>query len=553
MYMSRADHVLDDVHARNRIQAKVHQSGRGRHANRISETENPLGSFLQSAMEHRGITQTDFARRLGISRDKVRRLIFRDLIEIQSSLAECIVQVLDLNDTEREKFSRLLIGNRRIEPLSQALPEEGISVAVGAASEGVWLSLPREGASHVPYLKGRETAEEKHADERGRKAAEPGTDMGRFLVEHLDARGMKRSDLAKAINVTPSTITRFIQGNIAVISADSRERIIRELGLDEASRLEFNRLTVQRQRADISVHKFSHIDLDKLTEYLQKLQGFYEKGGYAAFVELETRQCYRLLRSAGFSKKESRAIELQWRFGMLCGSANEAAVEWEERVLPTIRFYDLLEKEIDFRGIPPLQAEIYIAHIQARRAPLYRQLGNYQESLKQFSDALDVYAHYLNKPEDRRLLVELYYSRAHVYAVQGMKERWERDIERARLRAEEEKDEKHRRELVGLVVYTQGEGYKRLAFHEGDRFSKDMKEDFARKGLELFRDSHMEESKWVGHGILNGVARAQCMALIDPEVAMKDAERLRTEALQLYPSIVQKINRIIDYARKHLQ
>lgn len=134
----------------------------------------------------------------------------------------------------------------------------------------------------------------------------------------------------------------------------------------------------------------------------------------------------------------------------------------------------------------------------------------------------------------------------------GERNLWQEDIRKARMRAGEEKDEKRRRELVGLVDYTEGEGYKRLAFNESNLFTREQKEEFARKGLKLFEASHMEESRWIGHRILNGVAQAQCMALIDPETALKDAERLRAEALQFYPSIVQKIDRIIDYARKRL-
>jgi plasmid maintenance system antidote protein VapI len=542
------DHEYESPHSR----IKVRQSGRGRRANIIHDTENPLGSFLQSMMERRGITQTDFARMLDLSRDKVRRLISRNAIEIQSWIAERIVQVLGLSDAEREEFSRLMTANRQVESLTQTLPEEGTGPIASVAPHEVWLSLPSASPSFDVPLKGKRDTNEKQVSKRGRKAVEPLTDIGRFLEDHLRENGMRRSDLAKAIEVAPSTITRFMQGNTAAIREETKERICRELGLDTSARLEFDRLTAHELQVAITVHKFTSIDLDELAKNLHELQGFYERG-LADFVLLEAHRLYLFLKRAEFSKSERRALDLQWRFGMLRGSANEAAVQWDDRVIPTIAFYNELEEEIKLRGIQEDLSKIYIAHIQTRRAPLYRQLNKYQQSLREFTEALDVYAHYLDTSEDRRLLVELYYSRAHVYAVQGMKERWEKDIERARMRAEEEKDEKRRRELVGLVVYTEGEGYKRLAFNEERAFSKETREEFARKGLALFGISHMEESKWVGHGILNGVARAECMALIDPAAALKEAERLRTEATRSYPSIVQKIDRVITYARQRLQ
>jgi transcriptional regulator with XRE-family HTH domain len=549
--MLREGSDIHNLHDGDHLPTKVRQSGPGRPASRVDASKNPLGRFLQERLESRRMTQKDLAQRLGISRDMVRRLIYTGFIEIQSSLSERIGQILDLNEVERDEFQKLLAGNKNIEGLSLELQEMAPEITNGNNTPGLWLSLPDAGVSLVVPEKGRKTVGMKHADERGRKAVEPATDVGKFLAKQLKAKEMKRSDLARAVGVVPSTITRLMKGEIAILRKDTKERICKELDLDDAACLEFDSLTTKEPQARIWVHKFSHIDLDKLTIGLQELQSLYEKGR-VEYVWLEAHRFYLLLKKAGFSKKESRAIELQWRFGMLSGSANEAVLAWEERVSPTINFYTLIENEIYSREVPPQQADIYIAHIKARRAPLYRQLEQYQNSLDEFSEALDVYIHHTDTSEDRRLLVELYYSRAHVYAVLGQKELWERDIKLAEMHAREEKDEMRRRELVGLVIYTQGEGYKRLAFNDLRFFSKEARIEFAQKGLECFKISHMEESKWVGHGILNGVARAQCLAFIDPAAALKEAERLRNDALQRYPSIVQKIDRIMDYAHERL-
>ncbi|MGH2498255.1 MAG: helix-turn-helix domain-containing protein [Ktedonobacteraceae bacterium] len=552
--MSRTDHNLDHEHESVQSRTKVHQSGRGRRANRVSKKENPLGSFLQSRMERNTITQTDFARMIGISRDKVRRLISRDPqpIEIQDWLVARIIQALDMSATEQEEFNRLLSGGRSIDSPPPILPEASAIDATGTASEGaVWLSIPSASVTLALPAKRQEVTEEKYADERGRKAVEPQPGIGTFLAEHLQAKGIKRSDLARTVKVDPATVTRLIEGKTA-IRDETREQICLALGLNEAERLEFGRLIPKGRTADISVHKYSNIDFECLIERLLELHGYYEKG-QAEYVLLEARRFYQQLRRAPFTKEEIRAIDLQWRFGMLSGSANEAVQAWEDRVLPTINLYDLVQSDIESTGISPKKAETYIAHIQARRAPLYRQLKDYDRSRREFTKALDVYSRYKEpRPEDRRLIVELYYSRAHVYAVQGKRIDWERDIQFARMWAEAEKDEMRHRELVGLVDYTEGEGFKRLAFNEYQTFSRESREEFALKGLELFKISHMEESRWIGHRILNQVARVQCLAFIDPAAALKEAENLRTVAEQHYRSIIQKIDQVIDYARKQL-
>ncbi len=533
------------------------KSGPGRPANEVDEAENPLGNFLQNKLLSIGMTQEDFAQKLGVSREMVRRLIYVGPLDIHNSLVEGIYQALGLDDEEQKQFQLLLFTSTSVD----FLPVEAFQGSVDAYPSDLQTASHSLDKASLLHAKPYEISREKSSsDGRGRSAKAPKTDIGKFLDTHLKAKGMKRSELAQAVEVSPSTITRFMQGNTSAIRKDTKEHICQELGLDNAARCEFDRLTFHEPTAMLVLHKFTHIDLEELINRLNTLQGHYDKG-YVEFVWLEAYRFYNLLRKAGFSKQESRAIELQWRFGMLGGSAKEAFLTWEERVVPTIKFYDYIENEVRAK-LPERQAELYIAQIQARRAPLYRELGGlipersdyyYEQSRKQFSKALDVYIHHKDTSEEKRLLVELYYSRAHVYAVQGMKHFWERDIELAQMRAHEEKDDAHRRELVSLVTYTQGEGFKRLAFNSDTVFSLEEKEEFARKGLECFKMSHMNESKWVGHGILNKVALTQCLAFVAPDEALKEAERLRVDAQQRYPSIVQKIDRTINYARQHLQ
>jgi transcriptional regulator with XRE-family HTH domain len=536
------------------VQSKDQQSGPGR---RAKQAENALGIFIQKRLAAKRITQSEFAQLLGVTRDIVHRLIHDSPSKLHASLEERIYQVLELNDTERQQFQQILSNNSCIVLPPVGLPER---------STDIYPSIPHI-SSHSPATSSdvsredREVSREKRLDGRGRAAKPVESELGKFLDTHIRSVGIKRSQLAQQVGVSPSTITRFVNGNTSAIQRETKDRICQVLGFDGVIRSQFYRLASAERIPVISIHQFSDIDLDVFENRLRENQFYFDKGLIEAAM-LNTREHYSTLKRRFPGKKEKRAANLRWGFGILYATAMEAYLPWEGRSRSIISIYsDIVE---DVQNIFTVQeaAAPYLVQIQARLAPMYRELDQFKESLGQFTGALDKCLHFDLKstPEYRKLLVELYYSRAHVYAIQGREDLWRRDIGFAKMRAQEEKDPERYQYLAGLITYTEGEGYKRLAT-EGQGYGglalklKDRQKEFAIQGLRCFEQAHvqMEGSKWVGHGILNKVAMAQCMALVEPDAAINLAMRLRTDAQKSYPSIVQKIDNTIKYAQKRLQ
>lgn len=524
------------------------QSGRGHPAR---QAENLLGAFLQKKLSKKRMTQVEFARLLGVTRDIVRRLIHGSPSKLQPAFEERIYQVLELSETEQQEFQRILFSNSGFAAFARGHPEG----EPGSSPSLLQIPAPSDLSLADASSEGFEAFIEKKRVGRAAKPAE--NELAKLLETHLSKTGMRRSQLAQMVGVAPATITRLFDGSTASLQRETKERICQALSFDVVARTQFYRLTAAERIPLISIHHYTGIDLDELEERLSENQTNFEKG-HIEFVVLETQRWYELLKKR-FPKKEKRAADLCWRFGMLQGNASEAWLAWEERSQKIIGIYDEIEAHV--RSVFTIRDESarYLAQIQARLAPMYRELKRYQESLDYYTLALDTYARLEDTPENIRLRVELYYSRAHVYAIQGKKDLWQKDIGLARERAQKEKDSERRQQLDGLITYTEGEGYKRLATRgQGyDLLTSTLTDDLyhlVAEGLRCFELARiqMEGSKWIGHGILNRVAQAQCMALVSPKEAIKQANQLRAIALESYPSIVQKVDNTIRFAQKRL-
>lgn len=292
--------------------------------------------------------------------------------------------------------------------------------------------------------------------------------------------------------------------------------------------------------------RFSSVDLDHADYIVSELQDHFHRGN-ASYVLQVARRYIRQLEQAALPSGITRATEIQMRLSMLFARAQECVLPWYERVSPTIDTYDRIESAV-LTKLPRSSYPWYHAQLLARRAPLYRESGNMGKSLEQFTLALD---YCLSEVVDSELPVELYYSRAHIWAIKGDERLWQVDLHRAKEYAQ--KAGYVDSNLLRLITYTEGEGYKRLAFNKRLDLTKDRRTQYAAQGIAHFQYSHLEKSQWVGHALLSRVAEAQCLILLEPEEAIRRAESLRAEAQRLYPSIVQKIDRTIDIARQHLQ
>jgi tetratricopeptide (TPR) repeat protein len=293
--------------------------------------------------------------------------------------------------------------------------------------------------------------------------------------------------------------------------------------------------------------KFTTIDLDWAEEYARELQCLFEKGNVQYVLEAAT-HCYNMIEHAQFPATVSRAAELQMRFGLLLARVQDATLPWYQRAYPAIQTYNRIEEEILHKY--PLRAfPFYRAYLLAHRGPLFREIGQLEKSIEQFTRALDTHIHDL---DDTALHVELYYSRAHVWAVRGNINNWLQDLEAARTVAQTAQGDQ-RKQLLGLINYTQGEGYKRLAYNRRLDLSDPQRAQCAARGLTCFEQAHFALEKcWAAHTLIHGVAEAQCLVWLDPNESILQAERLRVQAHRVYPSIVQKIDHTIRVARSRL-
>ena len=517
----------------------------GRRGPHGKEAENPLGIFLQERLNTKGITKSRLAVLLEVSRTTVDRILYGNPSAMHSVLQEQLCKVLGLNDAERSELQRLINEGRSPSSVSRkarsgstrVLPgERNIHQEDATSEKGRFASTKANGESANSDQRGR-----------GRSAKPPKTDLGKFLQERLNATKIKRSELARQLNVPASTVTRIMNGAIADFRSELKERLCFVLALNENERNEFYRLAPGRMLVmGASLLKYMRINLDKFNCHVAELQGYFDKGN-AEYVLREAANDYNELRDAKFPARDIEAALIQWKLGMLLATARDASAQgWSERIVPTLRIYNMIEKDVLLK-LPIRKFPTQHARVLASRAPLYREMGNLKKSMDQFTTALDEYVH---EPEDERLLIELYYSRAHLYAVQGDEHRWRLDIDQARKHALKA-DPARREELLALVIYTEGEGYKRLAFN--NNFSMDRREWYAAQGVECFRQAHMELSSWVGHAILNKVAQAQSLALIEPDEAIRQANELLSQVQRLYPAITQKIHDTINYAQRRLQ
>lgn len=291
--------------------------------------------------------------------------------------------------------------------------------------------------------------------------------------------------------------------------------------------------------------KYTHIDLDYASYFASELEGHFQKGN-SGYVLREAKRYFAMLEQIAFPADITRVGEIQMRFGMLYAHAQESVLPWYERASPTINIYNHLEERV----LPKLLSKsypVYHAQLLARRAPLYREKGNLRKSLEQFTMGLK---HCLSELSNDKLLVELYYSRAHIWAIVGDEQRWQADFTLAKECAQKANDISSN--LLRLITYTEGEGYKRLAYNTHLELTQSRRIWYATRGIACFKQSHMEKSQWVGHPILSGVAEAQCLILMEPDEAIRRAKDLRGEAQRVYPAMVQKIDRTISAAQRYL-
>ena len=388
---------------------------------------------------------------------------------------------------------------------------------------------------------------------RGRSASFPSTPLGMFIQARLDGSGITRTELARRLHVSPSTVSRLLNGDTRVVQRISAESICDALELDEMDRRDFLKLAGVASAstfafatgAAASKSSRSAVDLDLANDHADALSRLINQGDVRYVMESAKRWYDRLLQNP--PSKEQYYAATQIRFGILLGAAQEFVLPWYQRSQTAIQTYNSVEQEVILRfGLNTFRNEY--TNLLSHRAPLYREIGQYKESALQFEDGI----YWVKTVDDPLLRANLFRSRIHVNAVQGNILQWSRELEEAR------KDaliigSAHRDEVVGLLDYVEGEGYKRFAYNVRKDLSVRASREYAERALYSFAQSKDRTEHYAkAHAMLRIVSEAQCLIWIDIHEAVRHVELLRAEAELEYPALVEKINRVVFFAQQLL-
>lgn len=400
-----------------------------------------------------------------------------------------------------------------------------------------------------------------HPSRRGRKAAPPPNELAACIQKHLDTLGLTRAELAKRLNVSPSTIGRLLNGDTRVVQRVSAERICEVLGLDEMERRAFLKLAGEVSAASFAMATGTlfpkvldqTMNLEFADSHIDALQRLLNKGE-AVYVLESAKFWYNKLLQEYPDTKDARIATAQMRFGMLLGSAQIFVLPWYQRSGKAIRTFNHIEGHIICRF--DLHGPFRHMHAQliGHRAPLYRELKLFEESIKQFDDGLS----YIEGIDDEMLHTSLMRNRAHIMAILGDELHWAREIETAARYAQR----LHRMQsenFISMVINMQSEGYRRLAFSLRTDCSLPTREKYAKLALEGFqRSGEVSERlgfryREVARRLVVQVSEAQCLVWLDPHESIRKAEALRSLGLQFYPTILDKIDRVLFFAHQRLQ
>jgi transcriptional regulator with XRE-family HTH domain len=298
--------------------------------------------------------------------------------------------------------------------------------------------------------------------------------------------------------------------------------------------------------------RYGSICLELAESRIVDLQGELYRGK-APDVLKEAQQWYSKLSRAGLPETDPYIAATQIRFGILLGRAQEATLPWYQRCKAAIRTYDDVEERIILR-FPLNRFQVDYARLLALRAPMYRELGQFDESVDQFKDGLS----YTERIDNPFLKAALLRDSAHLRAVQGDKTSWSHAIDEALRHTAHVRGPDGER-IYSLLKDTQGNGYKRLAYNPRISLPESTRRKYAQLALDCFKEAQASSvDRWLtdtsavvvdGHPLIVSLSIAQCLVWIDPYKTLELLEKLRTKAIRFLPSLLAKID-YTDYCAK---
>lgn len=467
---------------------------------------SPLAAFIAERLRQQGLTQDALAARLPISSSTLSRLLSGKTRWTRIT-PQAIADALELQGDDRARFMELCARQPHAshEPTSRlAAPE------------------PRKAT--------------------GRPTHESASPVGLLIEPLLSERGVTRSALAHALGVRESTVTRMMSGAQATSHVISAQGVSAALGLDGMTRRRFleqalalGAFALASGHAAPPALRYSGVDLAQFDEELASVGRLLDTGIVAEGLT-RARALYHAILKAPFARTHQAAAQRRIDAALTLGRAQEAGLPWGvQRTGPAVQTYNHVDREILSRfAISPFAH--YYARLLERRAPLYRELEDYAESIRQFTYAIDLCMPYV---DDLALLSTLYRSRAHVWAVQGREREWRRDIESA-LRVANRAPSDARRHIEGLILYSEAEGYKRLA-GSVPPYDYRRQRAYAQAALSSFSAARaMTLDLGETHTILLDVSLAQSHLWLDADESARLAEATKARARAYFPALLHK-------------
>ncbi|MGH2514176.1 MAG: helix-turn-helix domain-containing protein [Ktedonobacterales bacterium] len=505
-----------------------------------------IGQLVVEHLRTAKLTETELAARLHVSRATLWRLLRGQTTYTNSLRVLDLCAALELDGESEAAFLRvwLDVAGPRARPTRRSAQARALAEQVLTTREPA-----RDVAEHTSGVAERFSA---------------------FVAEKAGAAGLSYTKLARTLGVEASTLTRLVHGTTRATHQVRAEALAEALALDAVSRRTFLRLAVEAGVFAVTTGvggapyqtRFSALErsvgksLDALEVEFGELQPLCDTGGALAVLPRAEWIFARLYDDGGDPTRVTKAPELaraKLRAGFLLLVAQAAALGWFDRAQAMLLTCDRMQNEVfGYLGAIPAGYETEYGHLLNQSAPLYRMIGDVRHTMEAYDVSIRRFTYAITALEKRvrddSLRVSFYRNRAHVYAVLGRTKEWQADLVAA---------ERIARTIGGpvggaqeaMVTYSWGEGYKRLAYLDGTPPEK--RRVLAGRALEALRQARVAiPFEWSGYGLLLRVAEAQCLVWSEPEEALRQAATLHEEALRVYPSLAQKVERLRESAER---
>ena len=505
---------------------------------------SPLGVIVAETMIAKDIQLQVLAAHLHVSRATLWRFLNgRTGCSRRITLTQ-LCQALSLQGEEQSAFIRTCA--EHVKDASTPCHTSGAQVSSSARGGGS--SLPGPGHGIV--------------------AESPAHQLGGFVAEHMSAKHLTQSALARKLKVAPSTISRLTRGKLASTHTVDVEKLGRALDLHEGDRLALRTFADQAALfpmvhraapAQLCFHELERSLGMTFAEIEDEIIGLRERRNHGEVAEVYRRVSELFLALFSWAIPLTRVAQshelarTKLQVGFEYCEAQAAHLDWYGRAPAMIQTLTRMEADV-LQRFPVKVVAAETTHLLNLRAPLYYKVSipqgmthGYRECIAELTTALDTVSPLYHEPT---LRIELLRNRAHAYLLwePGHEHLWKRDLEQAEREAARITTGA-RETFQALVEYSWAEGYKHLEYRLELPVTK--RKAYMRTALSMLAESmpvFQPSLPWQGYALLARIAEAQCLIDVDADEALRRLDCLRTPTQRYYPALLSKIERASMWA-----